>query len=64
MIQVSKEMCSVGISFGTLKLLQSCRYFTLKSELEQTVIACLAGRNAEEVFYSLILDLSKHRAEI
>ena len=36
----------------------------LKSELKQTVIAYLAGSNAQEVFYSLILDLSKHRAAI
>ena len=36
----------------------------MKSELEQIVITCLAGRKAQEVFYSLILDLSKHRAAI
>ena len=36
----------------------------MKSELEQIVITCLAGRNAQEVFYSLILDLSKRRAAI
>ena len=52
MIQESKELCSIEISFGRSKLLQSCRNFTLKSELEQTVIACLVGRNAQEVFYS------------
>ena len=44
-----KEMCSTGISFGRSKLLQSCSNFTLKSELEPTVIACLAGRDAQEV---------------
>ena len=52
MIQASKWLCSIGISFGRSKLLQSCRNFTLRSELEQTVIACLAGRNAQEVSYS------------
>ena len=36
----------------------------MKSELEQIVLTCLAGRNAQEVFYSLILDLSKRRAAI
>ena len=36
----------------------------MKSELEKIVITCLAGRNAQEVFYSLILDLSKHRPAI
>ena len=44
-----KEMCSTGIGFGRSKLLQSCSNFTLKPELEPTVIACLAGRDAQEV---------------
>ena len=47
-----KEMCSTGISFGRSKLLQSCSNFTLKPELEPTVIACLAGRDAQEVLYT------------
>ena len=38
------------------KLLQSCSNFTLKPELKPTVTACLAGRDAQEVF---TLDLSK-----
>ena len=54
-------MCPTHMSFGRSKLLQSCSNFTLKHELEPTVIACLAGRDAQEVF---ILDLSKHRAAI
>ena len=54
MIQESKELCPIEtyLSFGRSKLLHSCSYFMLKSEPEQTVIACLAGRNAQEVFYS------------
>ena len=47
-----KEMCSTGIRFGLSKLLQSCSNFTLKSELEPAVIACLAGRDAQEVLYT------------
>ena len=47
-----KEMCSTGISFGRSKLLQSCSNLTLKPELEPTVIACLAGRDAQEVLYT------------
>ena len=43
------------------KLVQSCNNFTLKPKLKPTVITCLAGRDAQEVF---ILDLSKHRAAI
>ena len=50
-----KQMCSSGVRFGRSKLLQSCSNFTLKPELEQTVTACLAGRDAQEVFR---LDLS------
>ena len=44
-------MCSTGISFGRSKLLQSCSNLTLKPELEPTVIACLVGRDAQEVLY-------------
>ena len=47
-----KKMCSSGISFGRSKLLQSCSNLTLKPELEPTVTACLAGRDAEEVLYT------------
>ena len=47
-----KKMCSTGISFGRSKLLQSCSNFTLKPELKPTVIACLAGRAAQEVLYT------------
>ena len=47
-----KEMCSTGISFGRSKLLQSCSNFTLKPELEPTEVACLAGRDAQEVLYT------------
>ena len=53
----NKQMCSSGIRFGRSKLLQPCSNFTLKPELEPTVIACLAGRDAQEV-------LSKLRAAI
>ena len=45
-------MRSTGISFRRSKLLQWCSYFTLKPELELTVIAHLAGRNAHEVLYT------------
>ena len=45
-------MCSSGIRFGRSKLLQSCNNFTLKPVLEPTVIACLAGRDAQEVLYT------------
>ena len=31
---------------------KSCSNFTLKPELEPTVIACLAGRDAQEVLYT------------
>ena len=48
-----KEMCSTGTDFGR------CSNFTLEPEQEPTVIACLTGRDAQEVF---ILDLSKYRA--
>ena len=58
MIQESKELCSIEISFGRSKLLQSCRNFTLKSELEQTVY------QAEMLRRFSILDLSKPRAAI
>ena len=44
-------MFSTGISFGRSKLFQSCSNLTLKPELEPTVIDCLAGRAAQEVFY-------------
>ena len=47
-----KKMCSTDISFGRSKLLQSCSNFTLKPELEPTVTACLAGRDAQEVLYT------------
>ena len=47
-----KEMYSTGISFGRSKLLQSCSNFTLKPELEPTVLAYLAGRDAQEVLYT------------
>ena len=47
-----KKMCSSGISFGRSKLLQSCSNLTLKPELEPTVTACLAGRDAQEVLYT------------
>ena len=47
-----KEMRFTGISFGRSKLLQRCSYFTLNPELESTVIAHLAGRNAQEVLYT------------
>ena len=43
-----KEMCPTGY-FGRSKLLQSCINFTLKPELEPTVMACLAGRDAQEL---------------
>ena len=36
----------------------------MKSELEQTAITCLAGRNAQEVFYTPIRYFSKHLAAI
>ena len=54
-------MRSAETSFGRSKLLQSGSNFKLKLEMEPTVIACLADRNAQEVF---ILDLSKHRVAI
>ena len=47
-----KQTCSSGIRFGRSKLLQSCCNFTLKPELEPTVIACLAGRDAQEVLHT------------
>ena len=47
-----KKMCSIGISFGISKLLQSCSNFALKPELKPTVTACLAGRDAQEVLYT------------
>ena len=50
-------MCSADTSFGRSKLLQSGSNFKVKRELEPTVIACLAGESALEVF---IPDLSKH----
>ena len=58
MIQESKELCPIEtyLSFGRSKLLHSCSYFTLKSELEQ------AGSEMLRRFS--ILDLSKHRAAI
>ena len=45
-----KKMCSTGISFGRSKLLQSCN--NVKFELEPTVTACLAGRDAQQVLYT------------
>ena len=47
-----KQMCSSGIIFGRSKLLQSCSNLRLKPALEPTVIACLAGRDAQEVLYT------------
>ena len=50
-----KEMCSTGIQSFEIrsKLLQSCSKFVFKTELdESTVIACLAGRDAQEVLYT------------
>ena len=47
-----KQTCSSGIRFGRSKLLQSCCNFTLKPELEPTVIACLAGRDAQKVLHT------------
>ena len=44
-----KEISSTSISFRRSKLLQSCSNFTLKPELEPTVIAFLAGRDVQEV---------------
>ena len=49
---VIKQMSFSGISFGRSKLLQSCSNLTLKPELEPVVTACLAGRDALEVFYT------------
>ena len=46
-----KEMFPTGY-LGRSKLLQSCINFTLKPELEPTVMACLAGRDAQEVLYT------------
>ena len=57
-----KQMCSTDWhKLWRSKLVQSCSNFPLKPELKPTVIACLAGRDGQEVF---ILDLSKHRAAI
>ena len=64
-----KQMCSSGISFarskllqscsnlsfGRSKLLQSCSNLTLKPELELAVTACLAGRDAQEVLYTVFV---------
>ena len=50
--EVCSHLCSTGIRFGRSKLLQSCSNFMLKPELEPTVIACLTGRDAQEVFYT------------
>ena len=47
-----REICCTGISFGRSKLLQSCSNFMLKPKLEPTVVACLAGRDAQEVLYT------------
>ena len=47
-----KQTGSSGIRFGRSKILQSCSNFTLKPELEPTVIACLAGRDAQEVLHT------------
>ena len=58
-----KQMCSSGVIFGRSKLLQSCSNLRLKLELEPTVIACLAGRDAQEVLYTGF-HLSKHRAAV
>ena len=46
------KRCSISISFGRSKLLQSCSNFTSKPELKPTVTACLAGRGAQEVLYT------------
>ena len=61
MLTSSKCVLLTDISFEEKKLVQSSSNFTLKPELKPTLIACLAGRDAQEVF---ILDLSKHRAAI
>ena len=47
-----KQMCSSGVIFGRSKLLRSCSNLRLKPELKPTVIACLAGRDAQEVLYT------------
>ena len=46
-----KEMFPTGY-LGRSKLLQSGINFTFKPELEPTVMACLAGRDAQEVLYT------------
>ena len=53
-----KQMCLEDQNL----VLQSCSNFTLKSELEPTVIACLAGRDAREVLYTGFY-LSKHQSD-
>ena len=50
-----KQMCLEDQNL----VLQSCSNFTLKPELEPTVIACLAGRDVQEVLYTGFY-LSKH----
>ena len=51
-----KQMCLEDQNL----VLQSRSNFTLKPELEPTVIACLAGRDAREVLYTGFY-LSKHQ---
>ena len=59
MMQVSVEMCSVGISFGRSKLCQSSSDFVLKPKFKPAAVtACLVGRHALVLY---ILDLSKHK---
>ena len=55
-----KEMFPTGY-LGRSKLLQSCINFTLKPELEPTVMACLAGRDAQEVLCTGFFQTSSGR---
>ena len=52
MMQASKEMCSIGISFGRPQLRQPSSDFTLRQELQPAVIACLAGKDDLKVLYT------------
>ena len=65
MIQASKEMCSIGIRKIKITLVMEVLYVEIGTRTNcYNLFIYLAGRNAQEVFYSLILDLSKHRAAI
>ena len=64
MMQSSKEMRSIAISFGRSKLLQSFKNFKLKLELEPTVIACLAGSGYSEGFVHWIFPNTERRFEV